>query len=100
MFSRNQSILWTKLEEKVVLLDIERSRYYETNTLGAFIWEMLAKPHSITELVEKVVSRFRVDYEQCRCDIMKFLEDLNAGGLIKTENMSPEQEGLAKAQLK
>jgi Coenzyme PQQ synthesis protein D (PqqD) len=82
MISRNPSTIWTKLDGKVVLLNVELARYYEANTLGSLIWEQLEEPCTADDIVERIVSRYRVDREQCQADVSKFLDSLAQVGLL------------------
>jgi hypothetical protein len=98
--SRNQSTLWTKLDNKLVLLDIELGRYYEANALGSLIWEMIEEPRTVAGIVEQIVSRYRVDHEQGRSDVLKYLGDLSAAGLIVMDESAHELEDNAKSHSK
>ncbi len=89
MISRNPSTIWTKLEGNVVLLNVELAHYYEANSIGSLIWDMLDKPCSMDEIVERIVSRYRVDREQCRADVAKFLDSLSQVGLLAGEEAAP-----------
>jgi len=82
MISRKQSILWTELDGHVVLLNVEHGRYYEVNGLGGVIWSLLEDQRSMSDVIEHVVSRYRVGREQCRSDVEKFFAALGEAGLI------------------
>ncbi len=90
MISRNPSIVWTKLEGKAVLLNVELGRYYEANAVGSLIWELLDEPCTIADIVERIVARFRVDREQCQADVLNFLEALAESGLLARKEAAPE----------
>lgn len=85
MISRNPSIIWTKLDRNVVLLNIELAHYFETNAVGGLIWELLDEPRPVADIVEQVVARYRVDPEQCQADVLKFLDALDKSGLLAGE---------------
>ena len=84
--SRVPDVLWTQLDGQAVLLNIASSRYYQANQLGRVIWESLETPRRIADVVEHVVSRYRVDHERCRRDVMAFLTRLHDAGLVVLEN--------------
>ena len=90
MISRNSSAVWTRLDGKVVLLDVEMARYYEANAVGGLIWELLEEPGTVDDIVERVVARFDVDPEQCRADVLKFLDVLGKSGLLAKTETVPE----------
>jgi hypothetical protein len=82
MFVRSEQVLWTELDGQVVLLGLQRGRYYETNALGAAIWELLDEPRSASDIVDRLVSRYRVEPKRCADDLARFLNDLQSAGLI------------------
>ena len=88
--SRVPDVLWTELEGQAVLLNIASSRYYQTNQLGRVIWESLETPRRVAEIVEQVVSRYRVEREQCRRDVLGFLAGLQAAGMIVLDGESED----------
>jgi hypothetical protein len=88
MISRNPSIIWTKLDRNVVLLNIELAHYFETNAVGGLIWELLDEPRTVSDIVERVVARYRVDREQCQADVLKFLDALAESGLLDREEVA------------
>jgi hypothetical protein len=98
MVARNQSVLWTELDGQVVLLNLESGRYFEVNALGSVIWRLLEEPHSVPDIVEHVVSRYRVDRERCESDLLTFLGDLSAAGLIVGRESTPEAKGYSEVQ--
>jgi hypothetical protein len=89
MILRNPGIIWTKVEGNVVMLSIELARYYEANTVGSLIWDLLDKPCTVDEIVEQVVARYRVEHEQCRTDVLKFLDTLEQRGLLAGNKTVP-----------
>jgi Coenzyme PQQ synthesis protein D (PqqD) len=89
MISRNPSIIWTELDGNVVLLSIELARYYETNAVGGLIWQLLEEPREVTDLVDRVAARYRVDREQAQADVLTFLDALGKSGLLAGEDAAP-----------
>ncbi|MES2354008.1 MAG: PqqD family peptide modification chaperone [Pseudomonadota bacterium] len=82
MIARNKDILWTELDGKVALLDVNGGRYYEVNKLGSVIWHLLEEPRSTSDIVDHIISRFRVDQASCETDVSNFLGRLGKVGLI------------------
>ena len=82
MFARTDHALWTELDGQVVLFSLQRSHYYEVNAIGGVIWRLLDEPRSASDLVDHVVSQYRVERGQCAHDVGRFLDDLIAAGLV------------------
>jgi Coenzyme PQQ synthesis protein D (PqqD) len=97
MISRNPSIIWTELDGNVVLFSIELAHYYETNAVGGLIWQALDEPREVTDLVDRVAAHYRVDREQCRADVLTFLDALGKSGLLAGEEAAPGTAELARS---
>lgn len=82
MFVRSQSALWTELDGQVMLMNIENGSYYEVAGIGGVIWHMLETPRSEAEVVDAVVTAYRVEREQCLLDVRAFLEKLVASHVV------------------
>jgi len=67
----------------VVLLDPIANYYYDTDSIGAEIWGMLEQSTTVKSLVEALVRRYDVAPEVCEADVLRFLEDAAAEGLIE-----------------
>lgn len=98
MIARHDGALWTTIDGRVVLLGVERGRYYETNTIGGAIWIFLDQPRSMSEVVEHIVSRFRVDRDQCLRDVVAFVEQLQDSELIVGADAAPKRGGDTTAE--
>tara|TARA_R110002072_G_scaffold1989_3_gene16484 strand:- start:44626 stop:44892 length:267 start_codon:yes stop_codon:yes gene_type:complete len=80
---RQQNISWTKMGERVVILDSRDGRvYHEMDEVGSFIWENLEAPIGLEKLVEQVTDEFDIDQVQASKDVQDFLESLKKQNLI------------------
>jgi hypothetical protein len=69
--------------EEVVLLQLDRERYFGLQTVGAAIWNGLAEPRSIADICGDVVAQFDVAPTVCQDHVIKFLTRLQSVGLIE-----------------
>jgi hypothetical protein len=51
--------------------------------VGAEVWMALEKPQSLAELKDRVCKQFDVDAARSEADLMKFLSELQAAGLVE-----------------
>ena len=51
--------------------------------VGGEIWDQIAEPIRINDLVTKLMEVFEVDRRTCEEDVCSFLEDLMKEGLLK-----------------
>ncbi len=72
----------TSLGAETVILGMEDGVYYGLDAVGARVWELLATPHQVAELVRAIVGEFDVTTEQCERDVLALLNDLSERRLV------------------
>lgn len=80
---RQQSLLWRKVEEEGVVLDLASSSYLRTNPTGAELWELLAEDRTEDELVAHLEGAYAVDHDRALADVRVFLDALRAQGVLE-----------------
>jgi len=73
----------TELDEEVILMSLEKGKYYGLNTALSAIWNMLETPTPISEICENLQKDYDVSKEQCETEVISILEELNEKNLIK-----------------
>ncbi|HOU97376.1 MAG TPA: PqqD family protein [Bacteroidales bacterium] len=73
IFQRQKEVVFTFLDHEIMLLNPQTGQYYSFNKVGAYIWELLAKPTSYNELIVSLQAKFDVEKEKCETDTKKFL---------------------------
>ncbi|MEI6137646.1 MAG: PqqD family protein [Mariniphaga sp.] len=84
-YFRNNEILDGNLEENLVMMDIQKGKYFSLNPVGKRIWEMIEQPKSFDEITDLLQSEFEVTLEQCRSEVIEFLAKMEKSGIIKKE---------------
>lgn len=82
VLKRKAGIMTADMNGSIVMMDIATGKYYNLGEIGGYIWELLEEPISIGILTDKLVHEFDVSREQCRSDILPFLNALINRGLI------------------
>ncbi|MDE3151002.1 MAG: PqqD family protein [Gemmatimonadota bacterium] len=75
-------LLASDLAGEMVVLNLADGVYYGLDAVGAHVWRLLGVPRTVRALVDEIVSQFDVDRERCHADLLSFLADLNAHGLV------------------
>jgi hypothetical protein len=73
----------TDLQGEAIVLGLDKGIYFGLDEVGAKIWEMLREPRRVSDLRDAIVSTYEVDPETCERDVIRFLESLEAQGLIE-----------------
>lgn len=79
---RNPQIMFTDLDDTVVMMDADEGMYYELDPVGARIWTLLATERSVEEMCALLVAEYDVTPEVCRDDVLEFLERAKMLGIV------------------
>lgn len=74
-----------ELQREAVVLNLETGTYFGLNPIGAVIWQLIQKPAKVGFVLEELLKEFRVDARQCEADLLSFLKQLRANGLIRIQ---------------
>ena len=80
---RNPAPISADLDGEVVILSIDKGRYYSMNEVGSRIWALVERPISVAALIDLLVGEFEVEREICREEVLAFLCELHADGLVQ-----------------
>lgn len=83
IISQKRGLDTTDLDGESVMMDIDRGKYYNFNSVGSRIWELIENPVSIKEVTEQLVKEFDVDESKCEAAVVNFVNRLNENELIK-----------------
>ncbi len=82
MVTRNNSIVVGIIDEEIVMMNLETREHYHLNSSGKQIWDLLDQPQTVDELCRALGSRYEVTSEACEKDILRFVEELAAQGIV------------------
>ena len=74
VLERNAEIIFTDLDNVVVMMDAEKGVYYELDPVGARIWSLLESARPLGEVCDALVGEYDVEPDECGRDVVEFLE--------------------------
>ena len=80
------NLLGGAVDDQIVLLNPQDNDYFSMNKLGSRIWERIAAPVSVSQLIDLLLEEFDVERPVCEREVMDFLEELNRAGLVAFES--------------
>lgn len=83
---RKDNILSSVVDDETVLLCIENSKYYGIDPVGTSIWNLLDEPRSIELIIITMQELYDVSAEQCRTDVLRFINHLVEKNLVKLQS--------------
>ncbi|RYL92703.1 lasso peptide biosynthesis PqqD family chaperone [Sporolactobacillus sp. THM7-4] len=79
---QSQGNVASDMDGEKVMLSISSGKYYNLGKVGGAIWDLIQNPISVADLIQSLTQRYDVAPESCRRDVISFLNDLKAEGLI------------------
>lgn len=76
-------LLAAPMDDKLVMLDLEKGKYFGMDDIATTIWTAIATPVRVGDLCEQLMERYAVDAETCRADTLEFLNQLRDEGLLE-----------------
>lgn len=79
---QNADIIDSQIDDEVVMMDVEKGAYFGMNPVGSVIWENLASPQTIDELVTKLTDEYDISIKDCKAEVLPFVEQLSKINLL------------------
>ncbi|SMC98173.1 lasso peptide biosynthesis PqqD family chaperone [Sporomusa malonica] len=73
------------MDGETVMLNIEKGTYFGLDGIGSRIWELIEKPHTVRMVVVGLLKEYDVEEKTCQDDVLTFLNQLFAQGLIQID---------------
>lgn len=80
---RSASILTQRLDEDIVMANIDSGLYFGIDNSSKQIWELLESPLTVKEICSQLSKVYAVDAATCERDVLEFVNELVNEGLIQ-----------------
>ncbi len=80
---QSRSVAARVIDGQAVVITPADSVLHTFNATGTWLWERIAGPVRLLDLLEAVVKEFEVDRDAAEKDLLRFFESLSAKGLVK-----------------
>ena len=81
--TRDAEVVSCELAGGAALLDLRSATYFSVNPTGAYVWELLGSPVSVSDIHDALHTRYDVKADACFADLMSLLQELADAGLIR-----------------
>lgn len=85
---RADGLLTADVDRELLMMSVEQGRYFNLNSVGSRIWELLAAPVAVDGLVDALTAEYDVAPDAARREVERFLGALHERGLLVTGNAS------------
>lgn len=78
--------LYSEIKGEGVILSLKNGKYYGVNPVGVSIWQAIQSPATLQEIQTAVTREYDVDQENCRQEVLTFLEQMVNEELVEVLN--------------
>lgn len=79
MLAINQDVVFTQIDEDIVMMDPKSGEYHGLNTVGAELWNALdEKPMNQDDMVSYLQKEYALDEQTATTDVRAFVDALLA----------------------
>lgn len=79
----------TAMGAEQAILQLDSGKYFGLNPVGARVWQLLAQPRTVSEVLATLLAEYEVPADRCRADLLALLHKLHAAGLIAVQPAVP-----------
>jgi len=70
------------LDGEKAMLNIQKGKYYVLDPIASRVWGLIEHPCAVRDLVVTLVEEYDVEEKKCQNDVLSFLNELYAKGLV------------------
>lgn len=82
LYIRKDETISGQLDDEMVMMDIQKGKYFSLNPVATRIWELVEIPRSQAEICRILQEEYEVEPSRCSGEVMEFLEELVKMGLV------------------
>lgn len=81
----SSTVFAQEIDGEMVLLDMNSENYFGLDEVGTDIWQAMEEKKVIQDIYETLLEEYDVEEEVLKKDIVNFIEQLEASGLIEVK---------------
>lgn len=79
----NNTIETMDIDNEKAMIDLDTGKYYTLNETATVIWDCINNNCSVGDVVDKLISIYEIEIDECIENVNLFLEELEGNGLLK-----------------
>lgn len=81
---RSEAIIFTEIEDTVVMMDVEDGCYYELNPVAARVWALTESGPRVAKICEALSAEYEVAVDTCSDEVLAFVDRLRRLEVIRS----------------
>jgi hypothetical protein len=86
IIQRDPEVITAEAAEDLIMVSIATGYYYGVSDVARQIWDAIEHPKMISELVDGLTARYKVDSSLCQDQTLSFLQALLEEGLLQVKD--------------
>jgi len=82
---QKKDLFVTEIDGEKVMMHIENGKYYAMNEVGSRIWDLIAEPVPVYEIVNTLLDEYQIDEETCKNAVLEFLTNVSYEEIIEVK---------------
>ncbi len=82
-YIRNNDTISGRLHDEIVMMDIEKGKYFSMNPIATHIWDLLEKPMNADDICNQLMEEYEVDISTCQKEVNQFIDEMMQLNLIQ-----------------
>lgn len=83
VISRSPAVLVAEVDGEIVMMSIEKGRYYGLDDIGSDIWKRIEPPCSFAALVEALAAEYDADQATIKADVTAMLTQMAEQDVVR-----------------
>ena len=88
---RNDEMLFTEIDDSIVMMDVDKGQYYELDSVGARVWALIETGRPVAEVCDALIAEYDVEPDVCRRDVLAFIEEIAGLGIVRPRPAAPAE---------
>ncbi|MEM9219179.1 MAG: PqqD family protein [Cyanobacteria bacterium P01_F01_bin.150] len=81
----SSEMLTSNMVDEAIVLNLPKGIYYGLNKVGLRTWQLIQQPQCISDIYSTLLEEYDADPDQCKKDLLAFLQDLYQQKLIEVQ---------------
>ena len=81
-YQRNSKTISGRLQDELVVMDIDQGKYFNLNSVATRIWDLLEESMAPDDLCRLLMDEYGIEPEQCKNEVGEYLVEMVRLGLI------------------
>ena len=82
VLARNENIVFTDLDDTIVMMDVDEGQYYELDPVASRIWTLIDEQQTIQSICGALMEEYDVSAETCVQETLEFAQAAVGMGIV------------------